>query len=143
MKEKFSGHIVTSFDDTEFSKPRVYIEDNLLDGKINRWYDNQGIGKLKYKSKAWDFICRKRNRFMSKVIRKALSLPDDVKIKFSHKAGCPCGCSPGFILSDKVNNGICQSYWINPTPSGEELNEFDLFMNEAHDMLEKEVNATA
>jgi len=30
-------------------------------------------------------------------------------IKFSYKAGCSCGCSPGFILDGRVTDGIWNS----------------------------------
>ena len=31
---------------------------------------------------------------------KALNLPASTSVRWSQKAGCSCGCSPGFIVSD-------------------------------------------
>jgi len=36
-------------------------------------------------------------------------LGDEVKANFSQKAGCPCGCSPGFILTGHSGSDI----WID------------------------------
>lgn len=33
-------------------------------------------------------------------VLQALELPADTKVRWSRKAGCSCGCSPGFILPD-------------------------------------------
>lgn len=30
-------------------------------------------------------------------------IPLETKIKWSNKAGCGCGCSPGFIISNRYN----------------------------------------
>ena len=30
----------------------------------------------------------------------AMELPSDTKVRWSQKAGCSCGCSPGFVLDD-------------------------------------------
>lgn len=43
-----------------------------------------------------------KKELMPKILEKA-GLPADTKVSWSQKAGCSCGCSPGFILSD--------SYW--------------------------------
>jgi hypothetical protein len=32
-------------------------------------------------------------------VLKKLDLPEDSKVRWSQRAGCSCGCSPGFILS--------------------------------------------
>lgn len=36
-------------------------------------------------------------------------VPADVKYRWSQKAGCPCGCSPGFIL--QTHNPI--NIWVD------------------------------
>ena len=33
----------------------------------------------------------------------AMGIPADVKVTFSQKAGCSCGCSPGFVLDHQTN----------------------------------------
>ena len=37
--------------------------------------------------------------FLPEVLR-SLGLPEDAKVSWSQKAGCPCGCSPAFIVKD-------------------------------------------
>jgi len=35
-----------------------------------------------------------------------LRIPNDIKVKWSQKAGCHCGCSPGFILDNYFGKDI-------------------------------------
>lgn len=40
-----------------------------------------------------------------------VSFSDDLldKVTFSFKAGCSCGCSPGFVLNGRVRSGVWNS----------------------------------
>ncbi len=66
------------------SKPRVYLwpeDESVMDNFFRRWARPV---------KAYREV-------MPAVLKKA-GLEDTVKFRWSQKAGCSCGCSPGFIL---------------------------------------------
>ena len=43
---------------------------------------------------------RKLSQFVPEILRQA-GLPENTMWAFSQRAGCKCGCSPGFILSTR------------------------------------------
>jgi hypothetical protein len=65
-------------------KPRLYIGGNLVREK------EAELGHRKAVAWAKDYF----GPTLSLLLKK------DVEIKFSAKAGCQCGCSPGFIIQD-------------------------------------------
>lgn len=75
-------------DRAEFNRAtRVYVwpkDESVLDNLKNRRLRPHNIWK---------------NVVMPQVLKK-LELPANTKMRWSQKAGCGCGCSPGFILSD-------------------------------------------
>ena len=44
-------------------------------------------------------------------VAEALGLPRTSKIRWSQKAGCRCGCSPGFVCSDSYRKDV----WVTLT----------------------------
>ena len=66
------------------AKPRLYVShdgENVLENLVSR------------KSRPVD-----QYRGVMPEILKQLGLPADTKMRWSQKAGCPCGCSPGFVV---------------------------------------------
>jgi len=87
-----------------FKSAKVYIDgDNAVDKALDKWFDNNEIWKLKYKSKAWTFLTNWRNKIYAWQIRGAMQLSNLATVNFSGKCGCSCGCSPGFNVKDPVN----------------------------------------
>ncbi len=85
-------------------KAVIYVESNSIDELINKWFDEHEIHNLTFKSKAWSYINKKRNAFIAERIHKLLNLDPHYKIVFSHRAGCSCGCSPGFLIKQGGRN---------------------------------------
>ena len=74
----------------------VYVNskfDSMLDKDIFMPY----VIDLEYESKAWKSICRSANKLVAAAIKEHLQA--DYKVTYSRKAGCNCGCSPGFIVA--------------------------------------------
>lgn len=87
-KRRFSGpHWSTSSWKSYHAKPRVYIwleGESVFDNFINRW------GRP---HKAF-------RKFILPTLKRVLNVvDDDIKFNWSQKAGCSCGCSPGFIIT--------------------------------------------
>lgn len=66
------------------TKPRLYVGGALLDKKEKELTYRQMIAWAK------DYFGPTLNLILNR----------EVEIKFSSKAGCSCGCSPGFIIQD-------------------------------------------
>lgn len=70
-------------DGKEDRKSRIYffVKETILENLINR-------------------RCRpnKEYRKLVPAVLKKANIPSTTKVKWSQKAGCSCGCSPGFIL---------------------------------------------
>jgi len=47
--------------------------------------------------------------------------PEALEIKFSAKAGCNCGCSPGYIMKHEPNQWG-KNFWVTVEASDVELN---------------------
>ena len=78
------------------AKSRLYVDvnENVLENLENRF--NRPVSEY---------------RRLLKPVFKAMG----VKARWSQKAGCSCGCSPGFILDRPVklaHNDVPQTFWI-------------------------------
>ena len=68
----------------------------------DKFYFDHNIYDLNFKSNAWNAVIRATTKLTAKKILahfKTLGVEDGqiVSLQFSHKAGCSCGCSPGFV----------------------------------------------
>lgn len=46
-----------------------------------------------------------RKQFLPEILKQA-GYPADTKVSWSQKAGCGCGCSPGFIVKNEMGTDI-------------------------------------
>lgn len=76
----------------EFKKPRVYffVDETILENLQNR----RSRPYNEYR-KLIPQVLKKANKQQDKELPK---FPENTKACWSQKAGCSCGCSPGFIL---------------------------------------------
>jgi len=68
----------------QYKKSRVYFfpkGENILENLKNRHF------------RPW----KAYKEAIGPVLEK-MGLPSDTKVRWSQKAGCPCGCSPGFVV---------------------------------------------
>lgn len=73
----------------------VYIK-SPFDDIADEFASAHGVWNLPFKSKTWSKICREATKINIQAFKHLF--PDAVSIKFSAKAGCRCGCSPGYIV---------------------------------------------
>ena len=90
-----------NYQERSFNHCKVMVscsDDNMdIRSIIDKWFMANEIWELKVKSKAWGAL----TRFTNKIVYAGLVEHFDVPLKnvwFSQKAGCSCGCSPGFIV---------------------------------------------
>ena len=58
----------------------------------------------------WDRPWTEYRKLMPEILQR-LGLPEDTKYNWSQKAGCSCGCSPGFVLTLPNDHRKCVDYW--------------------------------
>ena len=78
---------------------RVYIwpeNFNVLDDLLER-----ASGSFEMRDRRWEFY---RKEVMPGVLAR-LGQPD-LKFRFERKAGCACGCSPGFVLTNHKGSEV-------------------------------------
>lgn len=78
------------------NKTIVYVDSNLLDTVDKDIFDKY-VSNLRVKSRAWPALIRKVTAAIAPAIKEHLN--GDYKVTYSRKAGCKCGCSPGFIVT--------------------------------------------
>ena len=81
-------------------KTRVYVwfdKDSEFDKRFEwRIDDSDEIVNRIFRAKHnW------QKKYVVEPLIKLLQFDDDAKVSFSAKSGCPCGCSPGFIVNSK------------------------------------------
>lgn len=73
----------------------VFTSSNLSEA-IDKFFTENKIYNLPFKCRTWT----KLKNFVSKIeevtLKNSFSLEESAIVKYSHKAGCSCGCSPGF-----------------------------------------------
>lgn len=77
------------------AKPRVFVNTDAIDELI------RPKGYHSIPKQAADLMLRAQLMIIQPSIEQALAEKygvEDVKVRFSAKAGCRCGCSPGFIV---------------------------------------------
>jgi hypothetical protein len=57
----------------------------------------------------WSHPSALYRKFVLPRVRKEMNLGSEVSIRWSQKAGCSCGCSPGFIVNDGYG---CQNVFV-------------------------------
>jgi len=101
----------------------VYVESPLND-IADKFASEHGIYHLQFKSKTWTKICREVSKATALTLEKLF--PHAESIKFSAKAGCKCGCSPGYVVK---HNEINTDHWVNITATEDEKETFSQMMN--------------
>lgn len=84
---------------------RLFADSNAVEASSEFFYGN-AICDLDYKSRVWNNVSRISANAVCTAIRKVFNLPYSVDVKFSAKAGCSCGCSPGYVVKPKDHAGM-------------------------------------
>ena len=119
----------------------VYIE-SPLDRVADRWFNAKRIGNLSFKCKTWSKVSRMATRAALSSLKELF--PEALKLTFSAKAGCRCGCSPGYIMKHPSNQ-YGKTFWVDLEASESEIELFATSINCArltHE-LEEEIKANS
>jgi hypothetical protein len=73
----------------------VYADSNLSSA-IDEFFTANKIYGLSFKCRTWTKLKNFVSRVEAASLKERFSLEDSAAVKYSHKAGCSCGCSPGF-----------------------------------------------
>jgi len=117
--------------DYEYRKARAYVSSNLI-GIADDWYMEKELYKRKFKSKAWKGVSRLVNKKVNAAIVEHVE--GVTGSSFSSKAGCACGCSPGYILEGPTY----RSFDLIIEFGDEDLVELELYLDKADDILKDE-----
>lgn len=99
----------------------VYVE-SPINKVADEFAVEHGIYELRFKSVVWTKICRMTNKLNAQALKQLF--PEALTIRFSHKAGCGCGCSPGFLLKCKDDLHQGKNFWVNIEATEEEVAAF-------------------
>jgi len=109
---------------SEPGKSIIYVESPLY--KVTEDFaDKHGIFNLNFKSKVWGRVCRAASK--ANIVSLLQLFPNATSIKFSAKAGCKCGCSPGYIMMH--DNTWGKNYWVNIQATQQEIQQFTKEIN--------------
>jgi hypothetical protein len=90
---------------------------------VDQWFRDNNISGLTKRSKAWSRAKRLANKYIYKTLKELVPCKS---ILYSRTAGCTCGCSPGFFVTEpelEEHKGV--SAWAyNITLTDEERDEF-------------------
>lgn len=115
----------------------VYIK-SPFDDIVDKFGSEHKVWNLPFKSKTWSKICGEATKLNAKSLKEIF--PEAVSIKFSAKAGCTCGCSPGYIVNtDSTLPG--QNHWVTVEATQAEQDNFraSIFNLRRAEELRKEI----
>lgn len=111
-----------SIRDSRRAKPGrsiVYVS-SPLDDVADAFAKEYGVWQLPFKSRTWSSVCSEVSKITADVLKEIFA--GAVSIKFSQKAGCSCGCSPGYIVKyNSHREGL--NHWVDIEASEDELKE--------------------
>lgn len=103
----------------------VYIE-SPFDKVADRWFTANRVMNLSFKCKTWNKISRMATKAALSSLKELF--PEALKITFSAKAGCRCGCSPGYIMKHQPNQ-YGRTFWVDIEASESEIESFAISIN--------------
>lgn len=127
-------HTTTKNWRSKITRPRVYVSSNL-DELVDGWFTENRIFELQFKCKTWDSIVRRANRIINAAVIANIEEADSCS--YSRKAGCSCGCSPGYIITGNNFDFTDISCQIEFTD--EEMQPVVDFIKGAPELLKKEM----
>lgn len=115
----------------------IYVE-SPLDNVADRWFEGNKIRELSFKCKTWSKVSRMTTKPTAVALKELF--PEALSITFSSKAGCKCGCSPGYIMKHPANQ-YGNNFWVKVEASDSEIETFakSINTNQIIKALEKEI----
>ena len=116
---------------------RVYSNSNLSD-RLDKWFTDN-IFMLDFKCKTWNKLRNIVTKIESKSILEGLDMTSnkDASVKYSRKAGCSCGCSPGYVIKNEYRYSN-RNLHVNMEY---DITEFEKMIPKFDQLLKKEIEA--
>ena len=114
--QRYNGRTIKSLIYTESYAHKDKEKDNFLkeynpERIIDAWFTKNDISSLKFKCKTWSKAKRLANKYVYKQLKELVPCKS---ILYSRTAGCSCGCSPGYFITEpelEEHKGI--SAWVD------------------------------
>lgn len=104
----------------------VYIS-SPLDKVADDFASKHGIYNLQFKCKTWNKVCREVTKRTAETLKELFV--EATAITFSSKAGCSCGCSPGYIIKHESPYKAGDDVWVDIEASDHEVDAFSSMIN--------------
>ena len=130
---------VTESSDRRDLKTRAYGNSQLMD-VINDWFNENELYAIRFKSKTWSRLFKQISKIEGVAIAKSLTELTHCNvlgINFSRKAGCSCGCSPGYLVKGLLG----KSYWFEYETEAWAIEEVKAILPEYTKLLKEEIAA--
>ena len=112
---------------------RFFVGECALTKLADEWFLDKEIHTLNFKCKTWKKVKRKISDIHRPFLMDEL---DADKIRYSRKAGCQCGCSPGYVVES--SNYIKRWLYGDFEYTQADVQEFKIFLSKMETLLEKE-----
>ena len=126
-------------DRMSFGNSVVYVESALNTLVDKEFFNKHKIYNLEFKCNTWNAVKRHVNNYT--IVALTSLFPNDT-FKFSQKAGCKCGCSPGFRLTHSNASTVGQDIWVDVTYNDDILNRLCDDLAHFEIKLQKEIAAS-
>ena len=94
----------------------VYVESNVTT-LIDKFFSDHKIYSLGFKCKTWNRMVSMAQKIEVAAMKEFFGADDGLDIKYSHKTGCSCGCSPGFKVRKAFSPAVADykncDVWLN------------------------------
>jgi len=126
-----------AFSERKYSSGRnvVYVK-SPLDKVADDFFHEHKIYNLDFKCHTWNKVCRIVTQQHTTALKQLF--PDATSIKFSAKAGCSCGCSPGYLVKTEPSKHGCD-HWVTVEATAQEIDHVSSRIHGLIEMLECEI----
>lgn len=125
---------VRKYPDKYIAGARVYVSSEITDVVDNFFFENE-ICSLKFKCRTWNALKKKATGMNIEALKTIFG--EKASIKYSSKAGCSCGCSPGYVVKGDIPRQYYNSdVWVKNHTSADEIKKL---LPEFQKRLDKEL----
>lgn len=98
----------------------VYVDCSITDLVDKEFYSKHKLWELNFKCETWSSVKRMASKYTAEALKTLF--PTDT-IKYSAKAGCSCGCSPGYRITHSGSSFASHDHWVDVTHDEDVLNK--------------------
>lgn len=114
----------------------VYVDCTITTLIDKEFFVKHKIYNLEFKCNTWNAVKKFATNYTTRALQSLF--PNDT-IKFSAKAGCSCGCSPGYRVTHSNPILTGRDIWVDVNYDDSILNEVRVELARFENKLEKEI----